>query len=749
MWKTRKYLKPYILFLILGVAMLFGQVMLELRLPAIMSEIVDTGIQQSGVTDIAPRAISAENLMLMQLFMSEEEISIVNEHYSHSAAANDEFPNANEDTLYLSEIDEATKAQLDSAFTNASYALITAVQSMSAQMPEDAQSANTSDENASTEEQTAEIDLALLRETLLPVFAISSSQNPMRAAIDDAITIAQNTDELIKGPTASIFTIAIYEELGADLAAMQNSYIFTQGTTMLVVCLFVLVFAFGAGYCLSKLGAGVARDMRLAIFKRVSTFTNKEMDKFSTASLITRTTNDITQVQTFYTMGLRILCYAPLMGIGGLIMALNQTVAMTWIIALAIGILIAIIAALFLIAIPRFKIMQTLIDKLNLVSRENLSGMMVIRAFATQDFEEKRFDKANKDLTANTLFVSRVMVVLMPAMMLLMNITMLLVVWAGADLISMSQMQVGEMMAFMQYALQVIMAFFFVSMIFIMLPRATVSAERIDEVVTTPTSVLDPENPKTLDESTRGEITFDNVSFKYHGAKENVLENINFTAKPGQTTAFIGSTGSGKSTLVNLIPRFYDATNGNVTIDGVNIKDITQKNLRDLVGYVPQKGMLFSGTVKSNVLFSNENAGDDVMLKAAEIAQATEFIEKLDDKYETAISQGGTNVSGGQRQRLSIARALAKKAPIYIFDDTFSALDFKTDAKLRKALKGYTENATVLIVAQRVSTIMGAEQIVVLNDGKIAGIGTHKELLATCETYKEIAESQLSKEELA
>ncbi len=747
MWKTRKYLKPYILFLVLGIVMLFGQVMLELRLPAIMSEIVDTGIQQSGVTDIAPRAISDENLALMQLFMSEDEIKLVGEHYAQSSVASDEFPNASEATLYLSEVDEATKAQIDSAFTNASYALITAVQNVGAQMPEDMQ-AQPESENTSAEGATAEIDLALLRETLMPVYAISSSQNPMRVAIDEAITIAQNTDELIKGPTASIFTIAMYEELGADLSAMQTSYIFTQGATMLFVCIFILVFAFGAGYCLSKLGAGVARDMRLDIFKRVSTFTNKEMDKFSTASLITRTTNDITQVQSFYTMGLKILCYAPLMGIGGLIMALNQAVEMSWIIALAIGVLIAIIASLFIIAIPRFKKMQILIDKLNLVSRENLSGMMVIRAFATQDFEEKRFDVANKDLTANTLFVSRVMVVLMPAMMLLMNITMLLVVWAGADLISMSQMQVGEMMAFMQYALQVIMAFFFVSMIFIMLPRATVSAERINEVVTTPTSVLDPTNPKTLDKTTKGEIVFNNVSFKYHGAKENVLENVSFTAKPGQTTAFIGSTGSGKSTLINLIPRFYDTTDGDVTIDGVNVKDITQKNLRDLVGYVPQKGMLFSGTVKSNVLYSDENAGDDVMQKAAEIAQATEFIEKLDDKYENTISQGGTNVSGGQRQRLSIARALAKKAPIYIFDDTFSALDFKTDAKLRKALKGYTENATVLIVAQRVSTIMGAEQIVVLNDGKIAGIGTHKELLANCVTYREIAESQLSKEEL-
>ncbi len=728
--------------LVIGVALLFGQVMLELRLPAIMSEIVDTGIQQSGVTDIAPLAISDENMALMQIFMSEQETQLVNTHYSQSQNADETFPNSNENTLYLNEVDEQTLTGINNAFSNASYALITALQTISAQMPEDSQAQPQAD---SAEE--AEIDLALLREQIMPM-VISSSQNPLVAAIEDAKNIAQNTDDLIKSPTASIFTIAIYEELGADLGAMQTSYIFSQGATMLIVCLLILACAFGAGYCLSKLGAGVAKDLRLDVFKRVSTFTNKEMDKFSTASLITRTTNDITQIQMFYTMGLRILCYAPLMGIGGLIMAISQNVSMTWVIGLAVGILIAIIASLFIIAIPRFKKMQILIDRLNLVSRENLSGMMVIRAFATQDFEEKRFDVANKDLTANTLFVSRVMVILMPAMMLLMNITMLLVVWAGADLISQSQMQVGEMMAFMQYALQVIMAFFFVSMIFIMLPRASVSAERVMEVIKTPTSVKDPKQPKNLTKNTFGEIEFNDVSFCYHGAKEKVLENISFTAKPGQTTAIIGSTGSGKSTLINLIPRFYDTSKGNITIDGVDIKDITQHNLRELIGYVPQKGMLFSGTVKSNVLYGDENASDDVLKNAIEIAQASEFVDKLDDKYDTTISQGGTNVSGGQRQRLAIARALAKKAPIYIFDDTFSALDFKTDANLRKALKGYTEKSTVLIVAQRVSTIMNAEQIIVLDDGKIAGIGTHKQLLANCKTYKEIAQSQLSKEEL-
>ncbi len=737
MLKTARYVKPYLHMLVIGVLLLFGQVMLELQLPSIMSEIVDTGIQQSGITETAPHAIDEQSMQMMQMFMTDEEKEIVNANYTMGGANTVDFPNANETTYALNDVDDTTLQMLDSAFSNASYAFIQAVQTMQSQMPQDAT-------QAESEEAQTSIDLTLLQEQVMPFLTMGDG-----TIIANSIDIAQNTDELMKTQTASIFTIAFYEQLGADIGARQTSYVYSQGLYMLGICILILICAFGAGYCLAKLGAGVSKDMRFDVFSRVSTFTNKEMDKFSTASLITRTTNDITQVQTFYTMGLRILCYAPLMGIGGLVMALSQTVAMTWVIALAVGILIAIIAALFIVAIPKFKKMQTLVDRLNLVSRENLSGMMVVRAFATQDFEEKRFDTANKDLTQNTLFVSRVMVVLMPAMMLLMNITMLLIVWSGADLISQSQMQVGEMMAFMQYALQVIMAFFFVSMIFILLPRASVSAERIHEVVTTPTSVHDPKQAKTLEKSTKGEIQFNNVSFCYHGADENVLDNISFTAKPGETTAFIGSTGSGKSTLINLIPRFYDTTGGNITIDGVDVKDITQHNLRELIGYVPQKGLLFSGTIKSNILYSDENLSDEAMKKAAEIAQATEFIEKIDDKYDSTISQGGTNVSGGQRQRLSIARALAKKAPIYIFDDTFSALDFKTDAKLRSALKGYTENSTVLIVAQRVSTIMNAEQIVVLNEGKIEGIGKHKELLQNCKTYREIAESQLSKEELA
>lgn len=587
------------------------------------------------------------------------------------------------------------------------------------------------------------MDMSKLGE-LVPMLAMLP-----QGMVDDAIAAAAATPESMLSQTAAVFTKGFYMQLGADTDAMQTSYIFRTGGKMLLMALLLAVCAISVGFCGSRMGAGIARDLRRDIFAKVTSFTNNEYDKFGTASLITRSTNDVTQVQGLVTMGLRIMCYAPIIGIGGTIMALSKSVSMAWVIALAVVLILGLICTISAIAMPRFKIMQQLVDKLNLVSRENLSGMMVIRAFATQDFEEKRFDKANKDLADNNLFVFRAMATMMPVMMLVMNGVSLLIVWVGGHQIADSAMQVGDMMAFIQYTMQIIMSFLMISMMFVMVPRASVSAGRIADVLASESSVQDAPQPRHLPEKVKGLVQFNDVSFHYEGADENVLEHVTFTARPGETTAFIGSTGSGKSTLINLIPRFYDVSAGSVTVDGVDVRDIPQHELRDAIGYVPQKGVLFSGDISSNLRYGGEDADADVLRRAAEVAQATEFIDELPDGFETAISQGGTNVSGGQRQRLSIARALVKKAPVYIFDDTFSALDFKTDAKLRKALKGYTEGATVLIVAQRVSTIMHAEQIVVLDEGRVMGIGTHRELLASCKTYREIAESQLSKEELA
>lgn len=573
------------------------------------------------------------------------------------------------------------------------------------------------------------------------------SQMPPQA-FAGAIDASKNMDPSLSSQIGIVLTKGFYGELGVDTDAMQNSYILRTGLLMLGITLLNALAAVMIGFLASRIAAGGARTLRKDIFAKVESFSNAEFDRFSTASLITRTTNDVTQVQMLVVMGLRMVCYAPIIGIGGIIMALGKSVSLSWIVALAVIVLLGTILVIFSIAMPKFKIVQKLVDRLNLVTRENLSGMMVVRAFGNQKREEARFEKANSNLTKTNLFINRVIVFMMPFMTLIMNGVMLMIVWFGSKQIEASAMQVGDMMAYMQYAIQIIMAFLMIAMMFIMVPRAAVAADRIAEVLGTKPSIRDPESPVSLPVPVRGEVAFHDVSFAYPNAEENALEHLTFTAKPGETTAFIGSTGSGKSTLVQLILRFYDVTEGSITLDGVDIRNLTQKDLRAQIGFVPQKGLLFSGDIASNIRYGNENATEGEVRHAAETAQASEFIDAFPKGLETGIAQGGTNVSGGQKQRLSIARALAKKAPVYIFDDSFSALDFKTDAALRRALSSDTAGAAVLIVAQRVSTIMRAEQIVVLDEGKIVGIGTHKELLETCPTYREIAESQLSEEEL-
>lgn len=527
-----------------------------------------------------------------------------------------------------------------------------------------------------------------------------------------------------------------------------SNYIIQKGFAMLGVALISAVCTITVGFLAAKVAAGLATNLRMDVFKKVQSFSNHEFDTFSTASLITRTTNDITQIQQLMVFMIRMIFYAPIMGVGGVIKAVSEDVSMSWIIALAVLMLLGLIGGTFVVAIPKFKVIQKLVDRLNLVTRENLTGMLVIRAFSTERFEEKRFDKANSDLTDTNLFVNRTMVLMMPAMMLIMNLVTVLIVWVGANQISAFKMEVGDMMAFMQYAMQILMSFIMLAVMFIMIPRASVSAERIAEVLAVEPAIRDCKMPKFFNKDFKGVIEFKNVSFRYPGAEEDVLHDINFTAKPGETTAFIGSTGSGKTTLINLIPRFYDVTEGKILLDGMDVRDVGRHELRSKIGYVPQKGILFSGTIESNLYYADQDAKEEDLQTAARIAQATEFISSKPEGFKTEISQGGTNVSGGQKQRLSIARALVKKAPVYIFDDSFSALDFKTDSALRSSLKEETGNSTLLIVAQRISTIMQAEQIIVLDEGRIVGIGKHKELMESCEVYQEIALSQLSKEEL-
>lgn len=735
MGKLFKFLKPYAAAVAAVICILVVQAYCDLSLPTYTSDIVNIGIQQGGIDEALPDTISKKDLNHLLLLVPSDRQKIVKnaytesvEKYDYNGTVMELKASVKEDKKKVGRLSEILgKPMLMAAgFDSGSEMTQKIEEQMRTQM--------------SGIPNVDKMDIYDMLE-----FMGAEGRNALIGQMDQQMDSMQ--DSIIAQAAAGYIKDA-YTHIGIDTDQIETIYILHTGAKMLALAFLGMAASILVGLLASRVGAGVGRRLRENVFRKVVGFSNAEFDKFSTASLITRSTNDIQQIQLLLVMILRMVLYAPIMAIGGIWKVFHTNVDMSWIIGLAVAVIIVIVGFLFLVVMPKFKLIQNQVDKLNLVSREILTGLSVIRAFGTQKYEEERFDDANKALTKTNLFVNRAMTFMMPLMMFVMNSIAVLIVWVGGHSINDGAMQVGDMMAFIQYTMQIIMAFLMICMISVMLPRAAVSAGRVDEVLTSETMIHDPKNPSHIPEEGKGKIVFDHVSFRYPGAEEDVLHDISFTAEPGKTTAFIGSTGCGKSTLVNLIPRFYDVTDGKITIDGKDIRNVSQHELREKLGYVPQKAVLFSGDIASNILYGNPDGSEAEMTEAATIAQATEFIEQKKKKYKSTISQGGSNVSGGQKQRLSIARAIAKHPDIYIFDDSFSALDYKTDATLRAKLKEKTSESTVIIVAQRISTILHADQIIVLDDGQIVGKGTHKELLKSCEAYYQIASSQLSENEL-
>lgn len=735
MGKLFKFLKPYAAAVAAIICILVVQAYCDLSLPTYTSNIVNVGIQQGGIDEALPDTISKKDLNHLLLLVPSDRQKIVKNAYTESVEKYD----YNGTVMELKASVKEDKKKVDRLSEILGKPMLMAAGFDSG-----------SDMTKKIEKQMRTQMSGIPNVDKMDIYDMlefmgAEGRNALIGQMDQQMDSMQ--DSIIAQAAAGYIKDA-YTHIGIDTDQIETTYILHTGAKMLALAFLGMAASILVGLLASRVGAGVGRRLRENVFRKVVGFSNAEFDKFSTASLITRSTNDIQQIQLLLVMILRMVLYAPIMAIGGIWKVFHTNVDMSWIIGLAVAVIIVIVGFLFLVVMPKFKLIQNQVDKLNLVSREILTGLSVIRAFGTQKYEEERFDDANKALTKTNLFVNRAMTFMMPLMMFVMNSIAVLIVWVGGHSINDGAMQVGDMMAFIQYTMQIIMAFLMICMISVMLPRAAVSAGRVDEVLTSETMIHDPKNPSHIPEEGKGKIIFDHVSFRYPGAEEEVLHDISFTAEPGKTTAFIGSTGCGKSTLVNLIPRFYDVTDGKITIDGKDIRNVSQHELREKLGYVPQKAVLFSGDIASNILYGNPDGSEAEMTEAATIAQATEFIGQKKKKYKSTISQGGSNVSGGQKQRLSIARAIAKHPDVYIFDDSFSALDYKTDATLRAKLKEKTSESTVMIVAQRISTILHADQIIVLDDGQIVGKGTHKELLKNCEAYYQIASSQLSENEL-